>query len=102
MRPVISPEFDLRVFCYYMMDKDPAAVMEAASAEISYVRHNHREQTTESRFRKGSRGEKYCEALQSLIRLLMNGKMPGDPEPQFIEAITPLLTTLLGNGRTAI
>jgi hypothetical protein len=99
MRPVLSPEFDLRIFCYQVMDKDPAEVMQAASAEISYARHNHREQTTERQFRGGSKGSKYCDSLQSLIRMLMNGQMPSDPAPEFIEAVRPLVRNLLKKWR---
>ena len=95
MRPAISPEFDLRIFCYQMMDKDPAEVMQTASAEITYARHNHREQTAERQFRNGSKGRKYCDNLQCLIRMLMNGQMPSEPAPEFIEAVRPLAKNLL-------
>ena len=95
MRPLISHEFDLRAFCYQMVQKDPSEVMQAASAEITHARHNHREQTTETNFRSGSKGRKYCDDLQCLIRMLMNGQMPSDPAPEFIEAVGPLVRHLL-------
>lgn len=78
-----------------MLDKDPAAVTEAASAEICYARYNHRILTRDSDFRPGSKGRKYCEDLQELIRMVMNGSYPSEPRPDFIEAVTPLIKTLL-------
>jgi hypothetical protein len=94
-RPTLSPEFDLRVFCYQMMDKDPAQVLHAASAEISYTRQNHRDQTSERNFREGTKGRRYCDDLQQLIRIVMNGQMPPDPNPDFVQAIAPLIKNLL-------
>lgn len=99
MRPVLSPEFDLRVFCYQVMDKNPAEVMSAASAEISYHRHNHRERTARRQFRIGTKARRYCDNLQLLIRMLMSGQIPNNPAPEFIEGVRPLVRSLLRKWR---
>jgi len=78
-----------------MRGKDPSAVMEGASAEISYARRLHREATKDSDFRKGSRGRKYCENLQKLISLVMNGSVPAGSTPEFLTAVKPLIQQLL-------
>jgi hypothetical protein len=78
-----------------MRGKDPVAVMEAASAEISYARRLHREVTKESDFRKGSRGREYCENLQKMISMLMNGSIPVGSSPEFLITVNPLIQELL-------
>lgn len=93
--PVISPEFDLRVFCYQIMDKDPLEVSQAASTEINYALHNHRAQTKQTNFRKNSKGRQYCDDLQKLIHMLMDGKLPSNADQKFIEAVAPLIKNLL-------
>lgn len=95
LRPVVSPEFDLRAFCNGMIDKDPVQVMEAASAEIAYTKHNHREKTKDHDFRKGSRGRKYCDDLMVLLRMLMGSGNSQDSDAEFLSAISPLMRTLL-------
>ena len=97
--PVMSPEFDLRVFCYKVLDKNPGEVTEAASVEINHTTKNHRQKTTHTRLRNGSKGRKYCDDLQCLIRMLMNGQMPSDLDQEFIEAVSPLVKNLLKNWR---
>jgi hypothetical protein len=99
LRPVVSPEFELQIFCYRMIGKDPVAVMEAASAEIAYTKYNHRQVTRQANFRAGTKGRRYCEDLQELIRMLGNGYYPREPRDGFIQAVTPLMTTLLKNFR---
>ncbi|MEY2494670.1 MAG: hypothetical protein QOJ45_1162 [Verrucomicrobiota bacterium] len=99
MRPVIAPEHDLQLFCYRMIDRDPVAILEAASAEIAYCRHNHREQTKQLDFRKGSKGQQYCDDLQMLVRVLMNGQFPTDIDAKFMAAIAPLIKILLRKWR---
>lgn len=95
MISLLSPEYNLEKFCDHMRGKDPMAVMEAASAEISYARRLHRESTKESDFRKGSRGREYCENLQKMIRMLMNGSVPDGSSPEFLITIKPLIDELL-------
>jgi hypothetical protein len=99
MRPVIAPEHDLQLFCYRMIDRDPVAILEAASAEIAYCRHNHCQPTKQLDFRKGSKGRQYCDDLQMLVRVLMNGQLPNDIDPRFKAAIAPLITVLLRKWR---
>ena len=38
-----------------------------------------------SHFRKGSKGRQYCENLQKLISLLVNGSVPSGSTPEFLE-----------------
>ena len=95
MISLVSPEYNLETFCNHMRGKDPLAVMEAASAEISYARRLHREATKDSDFRKGSRGREYCENLQKLISLVMNGSVPAGSTPEFLTAVKPLIQQLL-------
>ncbi len=91
----MSPEYSLETFCYQMRGRDPVAVIEAASAEISYARRFHREATKDSDFRKGSRGREYCENLQRLVSLVMNGSVPAGSTPEFLAAVKPLVHQLL-------
>ena len=95
MISLVSPEYNLERFCYHMRGKDPLAVMEAASAEISYARRLHREATKESDFRKGSKGRKYCENLQRIISMLMNGSVPAGSTSEFLITVKPLIQELL-------
>jgi hypothetical protein len=95
MSSLVSPEYSLEIFCYRMLGHDPLSVMTAASAEITYARRLHRESTKASNFRKGSRGREYCEALQCLIFLLMNGTVPSAATPGFLTAVKPLIQQLL-------
>ena len=95
MSSLISPDYDLVAFCYRVMDGDPVTVMEAASSEISYARRLHREKTRESNFRHGSKGRFYCEQLQYLISMLMNGHLPSEASPEFRENVRPLVKRLL-------
>lgn len=92
---LVSPEYDLETFCNRMRGKDPLSVMEAASAEISYARRLHREAAKESDFRKGSRGRRYCENLQKLISMLMNGSVPAGSTSEFLITVKPLVQELL-------
>lgn len=92
---VISPEFDFCIFCGKMVDQNLATVLHTASAEISYSRRNHRLQTGRRSFRKGSKGRKYCDHLMALIRMLMNGRMPENPDAEFMSAVSPLMRRFL-------
>jgi hypothetical protein len=95
MTSLVSPEYSLETFCDHMRGKDPVAVMEAASAEISHARRLHRKTKKDSGFRKGSRGKEYCENLQKLISLVMNGSVPAGSTPEFLTAVKPLIQQLL-------
>ncbi len=78
-----------------MLGKDPLAIMDAASAEIGYARRLHRETTKETDFRKGSKGREYCDNLQKLVSLLMNGRVPAGATPEFLAVVKPLVRQLL-------
>lgn len=95
MISLVSPEYDFETFCNHMRGKDPLSVMEAASAEISYARRLHREATKESDFRKGSKGRRYCENLQKMISMLMNGSVPTGSTSEFLVPVKPLIMQLL-------
>jgi hypothetical protein len=91
---LVSPGYSFEEFCSRMFGKDPIAVMDAASAEITYARRNHRETTKDGDFRKGSRGRAYCDDLQRLIGLCM-GSIPSDAPPNFLSTVKPLVMHLL-------
>jgi hypothetical protein len=95
MISLVSPEYSLEIFCHRMLGKDLVAVRDAACAEIYYARRVHRETTKDQDFRKGSRGRIYCENLQQLISLLMNGSVPADASPEFLFTVQPLILQLL-------
>jgi hypothetical protein len=91
---LISPAYDFGEFCQSLLGKDPMQVLDAASAEITYARQNHREQTKDSNFRKGSKGRIYCENLQQFIALFM-GTVPDEISQDFLAAVRPLALNLL-------
>jgi hypothetical protein len=95
MISLVSPEYNLEAFCNHMRGKDPFAIIDAASAEASYARRLHRGATKDSDFRKGSRGRKYCESLQKLVFLLMNGSVPTGASSEFLTVVKPLVQQLL-------
>jgi hypothetical protein len=78
-----------------MLGKDPASVMYAASAEISSIRHNHKIKTRSTTLRKGSKAKVYCYHLMELINLLMNGRMPTNPDKVFMSAVSPLVRWIM-------
>ena len=92
---LVSPEYSLEIFCYRMLGRDPLCIMESASAEISYARLLHQKSTKDLDFRKGSLGRAYCDDLQQLISLLMNGTIPSNAMPEFLGAVRPLIQQLL-------
>jgi hypothetical protein len=95
MISLVSPEYDFELFCHQMHGKDPVEVMDAAGTEIGYARRIHRQTTNDSDFRKGSRGRAYCDNLQRLIVLLLNGELPSDSTAEFVVAVKPLVQHLL-------
>jgi hypothetical protein len=91
MISLVSPEYSFEEFCLRMVGKDLVfEVMDAASAEITYARQIHRKTTKDQNFRKGSKGRLYCEDLQRLISLIMNGSIPADATTNFLHAVKPL------------
>lgn len=95
MIKLISPEHSFEDFCDRMHGNDPATVMKTASAEISYARRLHRENIKERDFRKGSKGREYCENLQNLLSMFMNGSIPSGSTSEFLIAVEPLVQNLL-------
>lgn len=95
MAELISPEFDLDAFCSCMLENDLSAVMDAISEEITEARFHHRTTTKERNFRKGSRGRAYCEDLQRLLCMLINGCIVENSTPEFLWAVKPLFQRLL-------
>lgn len=69
--------------------------MDAAGEEITSARRLHRDATKFSDFRKGSKGRKYCDSLQMLISLTMNGSVPAGATPTFLMTVKPLIDHLL-------
>lgn len=95
MEKLVSPEYDLDAFCHIVRGKDLPAVMRAVSVEISMARLLHRKTTNGRDFRKGSKGDEYCENLQKLLSMLMNGSVPNGSTPEFLWAVKPLVQQLL-------
>lgn len=95
MSNLVSGEYSLKAFCTAMHGKNPWDVMDAASVEIAFARRLHREATKRSDFRKGSKGREYCDSLQMLIFLLMNGTVPPGASPSFLATVKPLFVHLL-------
>lgn len=95
MPGLVSPEYNLEYFCSHMHGKDPLEVMDCAGAEFGLARRHHRETTTDSEFRNGSRGKVYCDNLQKLIYMLTNGSVPTGSSPEFLVSIKPLILELL-------
>jgi hypothetical protein len=65
--------------------------MQSVSTEISDAPLLHQESTKDLDFRKGSLGREYCDGLQQLISLLMNGTVPSNATPEFLAAGTAAL-----------
>ena len=95
MVDLVSPEYNLDMFCRRMLGKDLLAVIEATSAEIGNARRLHREATKGKDFQKGSKGWEYCTNLQRLLSMLMNGSVPKDSSQEFLYSIRPLILHLL-------
>ncbi|RYG99592.1 MAG: hypothetical protein EON58_03370 [Alphaproteobacteria bacterium] len=93
-RPV-SPSRSLVEFCYHVAGTDPLAVIDAACEEIGLARRLHRAETGQRDFRSGSKGRRYCDQLQHLVFLLMNGQIPRDAPATFRRDVTPLVKRLL-------
>jgi hypothetical protein len=53
------------------------------------------EDPKDSDLRKGSRGREYCENLQKLIFLVVNGSVPSGSTSEFLAAVKPLIQQLL-------
>src|SRR3972149_12027881 len=91
---LICSEYNFELFCYRVLAREPKArqeILYAASGEISFARRLHRKNTKDNDFRRGSRGAKYCDDLQRLVRVLMNGTLPPDTPPEFIVTVRPLV-----------
>lgn len=95
MVSLLSPSYDLRTFCDCVLGKHPYAVVDAASAELTYARRHHCETTKNSDFRKGSKGKEYCDNLQRLINLIMHGSVPDGTSDKFLQTVKPLMDQLL-------
>jgi hypothetical protein len=95
MISLVSPEYSLEMFCSKMSGKDPLAVMEAASVEICYAKRFSREATEDSDFPEGSLGWRYCDSLQKLIYLLMNGSIANGATREFPTVVKPLVRQLI-------
>lgn len=92
---LLSAKYNLGEFCNHMRNKDPMQVLDAASTEIHTAKKLHRRNTTQSDFRKGSKGAEYCEDLQRLISLVMNGSVPSGCSDDFMRTVKPAIEDLL-------
>ena len=92
---LVSPEYDFETFCNSMLEKDPVSITQDAATEIHHAHQLHSKSMKKTDFRKGSRGSEYCEDLQKLISLVMNGSVPAGSSPEFLAAVSPLIQKLL-------
>ncbi|MCL4466055.1 MAG: hypothetical protein M1389_08510 [Chloroflexi bacterium] len=92
---LVSPEYDFAAFCRSMIGKDYMTIIDDACAEATYAPQLHREPSGRSGFRKGSRGREYCDNLQRLVSLLVNGEVPEDATPEFLAGVEPLVQYVL-------
>lgn len=95
MTKLVSPEHDLGAFCKSVAGSDPSALVNAISAEIVLARHLHCVTAKKADFPKGSKGREYCENLQRLLWMLMNGSVPDGSTPEFLWTVKPLVQQLL-------
>src|SRR3546814_8552165 len=91
----VSPSKSFVEFCYHVVDADPLAAIDAACEEIALARRIHRAETGQRDFRSGSTGRRYCDQLQHLVFLLVNGQIPSDAPATFRRDVTPLVKRLL-------
>lgn len=95
---LICDEFNFELFCYRVLAKepnDPMEVIDIANHEAWLARRQHKATTKETDFRAGSRGRVYCDDLQRMVSVLMNGTFPSSTTPEFKAAIKPLALHLL-------
>lgn len=92
---LIAPECNLRDFCYRVSPWSFMEILDAASAEISYQRVAHRKRTGNSTPRSGSRLRQYCDDLQELVRILVNGHVSEHARSEFIDDLRPLMVAVL-------
>ena len=78
-----------------MLDKNLLEVIDEASSEASRAQRLHRKKTTNANFRAGSKGKVYCDKLQYLVFMLVNGTIPVSAPPEFLEDVRPLILRLL-------
>lgn len=100
MAHCLSPEFNLELFCFRLVAQEgqklnPEAALDAVSREIWAARRHPQNKTKERDFRAGSKGRLYCDELQSLVSLLVNGAPPSQLRQGFLEDVRPLVLHLL-------
>jgi hypothetical protein len=95
MAAPLSPHMHFVEFCYRVADRDTLAAVDDATAEIAFHRRLHRAETGEREFRNGSVGRRYCEQLQLLISMLVNGQVPSNAPETFRHDVAPLVRRLL-------
>ena len=92
---LISPDCNLKEFCYEVMHLNVVEIMETASAEITYHRTAHRNRTHRGTPRAGTRLRQYCDDLQELIRMLMNAHVSPSVRADLIDSLRPLMAQVM-------
>lgn len=95
MKHPLSPTKDFVEFCYHVTDTEPLAVIDAACEESGFHRRLHHAETGQSDFRSGSKGRRYCDQLQLLVSMLVNGQIPSNAPDTFRNDVAPLARRLL-------
>jgi hypothetical protein len=96
---LISPACNLKEFCYQVMDRDVLSIMETASAEIAYQKKAYRRRTGHGSPRPDTALRRYCDDLQELIRILMNGHVSDGIRDGLVDDLRPLMRRILGQVR---
>ena len=94
----ISRNKSLIEFCYRLESLDPIQIAELACAEAYHHRQAHMAATGTRGFRSGSAGRRYCDDLQRLVTILVQGEVPPRTSPEFMASVGPLIRRVTGAG----
>ena len=94
----ISQNKNIVEFCYRLDATDPLQIVDIACGEIHYHLQANKKLTGLSNFRSGSKGRLYCEQLQMLVTIFVNGQVPSSSSIEFRHDIEPLVRRVLKAG----
>ena len=92
---IISDRCDLREFCESIDSTDIMEIIDSISIEISAHHRQYREATGEWELPECSRQWQYCEDLQALLSVFMNGRFSDDRRPGLVRDALPLFREIL-------
>ena len=94
----LSPRKELIEFCYRVETVDPLQIIDLACAEAYHHRQAHRQETGASDFRSGSVGRRYCEDLEKVVAMFVQGEIPRHASKEFIASVAPLVRRVTNSG----